>query len=419
MNRRPTSISLPDLSPAPGAHSLARLDGDMLFLQHESSLLALSLQGCQIAWRFTHTKPAPEHYCVPRRLRTSGRRIWSDDERVVHLFDTPDGARVQACRRVDGRALWHRDFVTPAPLPWTEPEPAWAGAWTEELDVFFAGGEALIVAVARSSRQTARWPDHAAPPLRSRLELTRIAPESGSTRWAVEIDEAHVPILEKRDLDLVLRAEDAVVSVDAATGTLRTHGDRRAGRGWPRRLARGIAVPWRARGKVGIDFFEARETRTVEWPHRRATSTKLRPLGDQNVMQVNEQFLAALGDDLRPRWETRLKTFIWGVASLAGGPLVAATCGAGGGLHLVDRTSGEVISERRTKEGAWDVIAAPAARRIIACCGEGLLIAEGSNGECRALELEGARVLVGTWGERVVVLKGKPAPGVEIVEVDS
>jgi hypothetical protein len=116
MNRRPTSISLPDLAPAPGAHALARLDGDMLFLQHESSLLALSLQKCQIAWGFTHTKPAPDHYCVPRRLRTNGRRIWSDGERVVHLFDTPDGARVQASRRVDGRALWHRDLVTPAPL---------------------------------------------------------------------------------------------------------------------------------------------------------------------------------------------------------------------------------------------------------------------------------------------------------------
>ena len=116
--------------------------------------------------------------------------------------------------------------------------------------MFFAGGEVLFVAIARNTRRVTQWPTHPAPPLRSRLELARLARETGDVMWAVAVDEAHVPILEKKALDLVLRAGDAVVSVDVAAGTLHTHGDDRPGRGWPRRFASGIAVSWRARAVV-------------------------------------------------------------------------------------------------------------------------------------------------------------------------
>ncbi len=416
MNRQHLSIPIAGLEPTLGDnHQLCV--GDQLFIQHQASFLAISLARREVAWSFSQvTAPPASFFQVPRRLRTSGRRIWVGGECVVHLFDTADGVRVQACDRGSGQVRWHRDFVTPSPLPWTEAAPAWPGAETEELGVFLAGGNALIVAIERSSRRRYQT-THPLPPLHSRLELTRLSPASGEVLWTAAIDEPNLPMIEKRDLQLVSRAGDHLVSVDVADGALRTHGAARAGRGWPRPLANGIVAPWQARGRIGLDAFSGAESRSVEWRRPGVKTTVLHALDDLILFQVNESILSALGDDLRPLWEARVTTFIWGVASIAGGPIFVATCGAGGGLYVVERASGKVISERRTHQGAWDVLRAPEANRVVTCTGEGLLVADASSGECQTIAVPDARVLAGSWDHRIVVLTGGSVSGVALVKL--
>jgi hypothetical protein len=97
-------------------HDVCHLDGDLLLLEHETSLLACSLDLGRVAWTVAHGRPAPSHYCIPRRIRTNGRRIWTGDSDVVaYLFDVEDGVRVQAYDRTTGLVRWQRDFLTPAP----------------------------------------------------------------------------------------------------------------------------------------------------------------------------------------------------------------------------------------------------------------------------------------------------------------
>jgi hypothetical protein len=399
----------------------ARLLGDVLLVAAGERLIALDLRAATLVWERRWPQPAPIHYQVPRRPHVWGQRIWARDETVASLVETEDGVAVVGCETAAGRERWRTDIATPPPTAWTESSPAWPGAPTEEITAMLFLTDELLVGFARTSRRSMLYPGPPAPPFRAQLDVHTIDPEDGRVRAVGVNPDVHVPILEKSRLGRWLLSGKRLLRLDPGSTQARVVAHLPHEPCWPEARGEQVLVCWRARGALAVALVDG-ETgevrRESSWKRKAATAVKLHAMGDLVALQINEQFLAPLGDDLGPRWEARVKPYIYGVAAPAGGSLFVATAGNGGGLYCFSRDSSEPLMNARFEGGAWDLMAVPGTDRVAAACGRGLVVAEGRARQPEVFDIAGASALVPAGQRRVALLCGEPAPGIHLVDVD-
>src|SRR5688572_15243967 len=213
----------------PGVTTLdktAAADG-RLFLATRGRLQAFGMAEGRPIWESSHAVPEPVFYRVPRRIRASGKTLRPGQDGLMHLVDGDADVIVRCHDEATGRVRWERRTPTPPPLPWTEPEPAWEGARTEEIDAFLTL-HLPGLAVARTSRRSMRsLPGQGtfpAPLYKAQLEILSLEGATGRDRWRSTLPNIGVPILEKDRLTFLLRRGTEVVDVAAETGIARLVG---------------------------------------------------------------------------------------------------------------------------------------------------------------------------------------------------
>src|SRR5262245_57795457 len=150
-------------------------------------LLAVDLVAPRVLWTRDWKRPDPVYYRVPRRPHSNGRRLWSAGDAIVCLIDTEIGVAAVCCDAISGQEVWRREIATPAPADWTEAQPAWPGAPTEEISACLLADGGLAITFARSTRRSMQWPEHPAPPLRAQLDIHVLNPADGTIRASVQI----------------------------------------------------------------------------------------------------------------------------------------------------------------------------------------------------------------------------------------
>jgi hypothetical protein len=394
-----------------------------LYVVDGMRLAAIDLNGGNLLWERTWPSVDPAFFRVPRRPHAHGLSVWASEGAVACLLPAEDGLSVVCCDGETGRQLWRTEVATPPPTEWTEAHPAWPAAPTEEITGCLMVGDALVLALARSSRRMMQWPDFPAPPLRSQLDVYAMDRISGAVRATAQHAGVSVPILENRCLGRWLVADRRVLELDAATADVRTVAELPHAPCWPRADGDRLTVAWRNRGGLGaalLDGSSGQISAESQWKRKAAKEIALHRLDDAVALQINTQFIALLGDDLTPRWEVRIKPGgIYGAAARVGGPVFVATAGGGGGLWAFRRQDGVELLETRLGGGAWQPTAVRGTERIAAVCGDGLAVAPASGDSAiEVVELSGARALVDAGEGRVAVLCGEPEPGVHIVYVE-
>lgn len=395
--------------------------GEQLFVTDGRRLFAIDLVAAHLAWERSWSRPDPVFYRVPRRARTNGRRLWCRGGVVVHVTDTDHGVAAEGFDAKTGTAKWRREIQTPPPVAWTETEPAWPGAPTEEISAFLLDDEQVVLVLARTTRRVLQWPDKPMPDLRAQVDVFMLDPEHGTIRAAGHVADVLVPILEKGRLSRWLVAENDLLALDPTEGVARVRTRFPGNPCWPRERSGKVSVAWRERGGVAAATVDGADgTIEVEhhWKRKKISALTLHPLVDAMALQINDQFLALLGADLAPRWEIRIRPYVYGVAAHEGGPVVVAASGGGGGLSIVDRNDGTSLTEARLAGGAWDVIAVPGTGQVAAACGDGLVQADVRAGtyEPTVTRMPGAAALIDGGRARVALLCGDPAPGVHVID---
>lgn len=396
--------------------------GDQLFVTDGLRLFAIDLVAARVAWDHSWTRPDPVFYRVPRRARTYGRRVWCRGGAVVYVTDTDHGVAAIGFDANTGREKWRQEIQTPPPVEWTEAQPAWPGAPTEEINAFLLDDEQVVLVLARSTRRVMQWPDKPMPDLRARVDVFTLDSEDGTIRATGSVADVMVPSLEKRRLSRWLVTERRVLALEPTEGVARVRTEFPGTLCWPRERSGKVTVAWRERGGVGaatVDGANGAIEIEHRWKRKEVSALTLHPLVDATVLQINDQFVALLGADLAPRWEIRIRPYVYGVAAHEGGAVVVAASGGGGGLSIINRNDGRALTEARLSGGAWDVIAVPGTGQVAAACGDGLVQADVRGGahEPTVTMIPGAAALIDGGRVRVALLCGDPAPGVHVIDV--
>lgn len=412
-----TLTSVAGLEPSPTSHDLCLVRRSSCFVVRGGDLIAVLPREGRILWERPQRRPEPEFYRVPRRIRACGRRVWGNESVVAHLHDATNGVRVEAYEVGTGRSIWATEFKTPPPAEWAEREPAWPGAATEELEAFLATTTELVLVVHRRSRRTMRWPDVPAPARNAQLDLTGLCWATGAVVWSRSVEGVEVPILEKQDLDLVLRCPDGIVSVDPATGEISCVIPPRQNQGWPRRLKRAICASWHARGRIGVDRWHSATLTTEQWQRKGTKETALARIGSTLVLRINEQHLSALSEEGRALWEARVRTFVYGIAKLGNDLLVVGTTGAYGGAYCLGLGNGAAVGSLPCKGGVWSVAALEDSKTVAMCTSAGLVTWNPChNGAPVTISPISPACIVGSGESGILALSGQPSAGVVLVE---
>lgn len=411
-------LSLPELSPGAGSEPMTARVGDVLYIVDDTRLNAVDLAGPRLLWERKWPRPTPEYYRVPRRIRAYGGRVWADAHRVICLQDTEGGVAAIACDPRSGETLWTCDITTPPPVEWTEEQPAYPGAHTEEIEAALLCEPELALALVRTSRRSMQWPGPPLPPLRAQLDAYALDPNGGSVRRRCEIPDVYVPILEKRRLRRWLVTDRALLELDLAECRPRVVAETSGDPCWPRETARGIALAWRKRGGITAAIVDPATGRISEHPWKRngVKSLTMHVVGARVALQINDQFLAPLDETMAPLWETRIKPYIYGAAAHNTGPLVVAASGGGGAIAAY-ASDGTPQVEERLVGGAWNPVAVAGTDAVVAICGAGLAVVRSHAKAPEVTPLPGSESLIDAGDGRVVVLCGAPAPGIHVVRV--
>ncbi len=411
-----TLTRIPGIDLGPTSHGDCLIEGSSLFLVRGDDLIAVAPRDGRHSWTSLQNRPAPDYYRVPRRLKKSGRRLWARKGFVAFVFDTATGVRVQGYDSRSGRVEWHTDFDTPPPLPWTEKEPAWPDAETEELSAFLADAAELVLVVHRTSRRAMLWPEHPMPPPNSRLELTGIDWETGAIRWQVTLDGVEIPLLEKQRLELLFRVPGGIAWVDPLSGKVTTLPSDRKELGWPKRIGSHVCVPWRGRGKVGVDrWTESQGPLTSDWIRRGVKTARLVRLGARSVLHVNEQHLSVLTPDFRAPWEVRARTYVYDMAILDEELLMVGTTGAYGAAHAFRLEDGSLLAS--LPGATWSVSTLGRRSAVAVCRRSGLEVWEPKTGAPPEVVHDyPPALLVGPLGEGVIAVCSEPDSAVVLVE---
>jgi hypothetical protein len=397
--------------------------GDRLFVMAGLRLFAIDLAAAAVMWVRTWSRPDPTFYRVPRRPHAHGRRLWTKGDALVSVVETEHGVAA-VCRDVNtGDERWRREIRTPPPLAWTEAEPAWPGAPTEEIDAFVLAEDSLVLALARTTRRSMQWPDKPAPPFHAQLDVFGLEPTDGAIRSIAHIPDAWVPILEKRRLARWLVAGRRLLELDCTTGSVRTVSEFPAEPCWPRERAGKVTLAWRERGYIAaatVDRVSGHLDIEHRWKRKKVSEIAVHPLADAAALQINDQFFAMLEANLTPKWEARVRPYIYGAVSREGGPVFVAASGGGGGLSVFDREDGTPLVEARLSGGAWDVTVVSGTEQIAAACGEGLVTARVRGRVCepKVTPIQGVRTLIEAGPGRIALLCGDPTPGIHVVDIE-
>ncbi len=410
-------LSLPELTPGAGIEPVTTRVGDVLYIIDDNRFHAIDLAGPRLLWERNWPRPTPEHYRVPRRIRAYGSRVWTDTHRIVCLHDTERGVAAIACDPRSGETLWTSEITTPPPVEWTEEQPAYPGAHTEEIEASLFCEPELALALRRTSRRSMQWPGPPLPPLRAQLDVYGLDPTCGSVRCRCELPDVYVPILERSRLRRWLITGRALLELDLTECRPRVVAETPGDPCWPRETTRGIALAWRRRGGINAALVDAVTGRRLEheWKRKGVKNLTLHAIGEQVALQVNDQFLAALDETMAPRWETRIKPYIYGAAAHDGGLLVVAAAGGGGGICAF-AGDGTPQFEKRLAGGAWNPIAVAGTDAIVTACGAGLAVIRPPAKAPQVTALPGVAALVEVGEGRVAVLCGGSTAGVHVVD---
>jgi hypothetical protein len=413
-------VELPGFDPAQAEPDASLLVGDRLVVCDRHRLAAISVTQRAVLWQVSKQPPAPEYFRVARRTTACGCQLWAEGERVVHLADAPGGVVLTAHELGTGRLVWQREFETPPPLPFTESSPAYDGAHTEELSAFLGATEELVLAVARTSRRSLRWPGGTLPPFRAQLELVAPDAQTGELRWQSSFPDVAVPILEKRRWANCFAAVDEIRVLSPATGVARTLRKLPGSVGWPRWCGSQVVVSWHKGGSVGVCWLDAATGEVVrqgQWKRKGVKETEVWVRSGRTYLRINDQFLCLLNEEPAPAWEVRAKPYIYGVARGPLGPVWIATAGQGGALYAIDEATGAELRRVVVPGGVADVRPLVGTEYLASTTARGIALAHATTMELVHHDLPGARHVAGNVGSTIVVVSGEPRPGVQFVEV--
>jgi hypothetical protein len=253
------------------------------------------------------------------------------------------------------------------------------------------------------------------PPFRAQLEVHAINLASGLDLWAAVLPHVHVPILEKQRFDFLVRRESEVVEIDAGSGMATVLGRTPKPGAWPRRRGGKVVAAWRTSRGFGLTSLDGQEA-FVE--RRNTREVTLHTSGSDLILQLDDRAFCLVHSDLRVGPEVPIKGYIYGTVATPGSSTVVATAGTGGGIYVVDPSSGALVASHPLPQGAWQVVLVPDAQKAVAVCGPGIAAVDLPSGHLSLEALPCAGAIAGVWGHRVAVLTGEPAPaGIHLIDV--
>ena len=402
-----------------------------------SQLIArLSLETGRVAWLIERalvrlSAAARNH---PRRIHISGADLWTSeaDDVLAELSPCEDGGVLVSARHTDtGRTLWEYCVSVPEAAEWAEPVPAWSGAQTEEIHAFFADDPTgVTVCLSRQSRRTLRYSReftvNTLPPYACQTDAMRLDSRTGVPVWRASFPDIHVGILKRLSFNGIWSRGRRAGIVDFEAGTNRVLYESPHVLAWPVLDGSTVAVPWHARGRVGVTWLDddGSPVRTGTWRCPRVRSTCLHATEAGLALQANEQTLWWLGQSDVPSWAIRAKPYIYRVRCCRSTDVFVGTDGRGGRLLAFDPTSGpETLNIKPALGGAGTLARIPGHEVLVArfctsrqnsAVGSLLLLSMTDrshwlDGDCRSL--------LGVWEHGAVYVAGEAGERLAIVDI--
>lgn len=335
------------------------------FVQHDGAVLAFAEGVCasfdveQAALCWAVPLPGrPAHTPRPREMELALRcapRVYPGLNLVVHLCQGEEGALCAAAKRLDdGEETWTTEIRPPAPAPWTE--PAWLDErlHTEELHALLAClPDRIVIAVIRRSRYAAVWTGDGRhfprPPQGSGVHLYELASDTGRVLHQDLIESGWISYASQVGFDGLLKRELSICDYDWRSGSLRTlltlpeepanficAGDT-AITAYKRRRRPCVVLFSRSSGAVLAES-------VLEANPSQIRSLVVHSLPEGALLQVNETRLVRLNTDATPRYEVRVRPFVYAVGGGgAGEALLVGTDGAGTNFYAFDDNTGTLI----------------------------------------------------------------------------
>ncbi|MBY0232467.1 MAG: hypothetical protein K2W96_24580, partial [Gemmataceae bacterium] len=411
-----------------------RVHGSSAFLRAGDRLARIDLDPARVAWTAERSplRFMPGHP-PPRCIQAFGGELWTDGNVVAELLAAPEGGMTVSARdAATGRRLWDRLIPAPDPAGWAEPEPAWPGAPTEEIDAFLADvPEALVACLSRTTRRSGMAGNGievlTLPPFACQLDAMRLDPLTGRDLWRATYPAVHVGIGERPRFRGLWATGNRIGRIDLGSGTNAFHHEAPYRYGWPVLSGSAFAAPWHSPSRAGVDWVDesGRLLRSASWPLKGVRSTMLHPVDAGLVVQTNDQRLWLVGDEDAPLWDVRARPYICGVHQRGSLPVFVGTDGGGGRLLGFDLATGaELLNLRPSIGGVGQIEKVPGHPVLVAR----YAVSRSWHRAARLLLLDMRTLehelpidcvhLLGTWehgavclvGDRVSVLDARPQP---------
>lgn len=292
----------------------------------------------------------------PRALDTAGfyrPRVYPDLGLVVHLAPAPEGGLWVMARRLEtGATVWDTRIDLPPPERWTETEWLDEALSTEELHASLAAlADRIVVVVQRTSRRTERWTagrHFPLPPFDCGLQFLELDTASGRTTHNTLIDHGWVGSEQRPFFAGLPQVESSVVGYDWSTHArqsllelpFKPHDVVQSGSRVVVAYADG-----RTPCVAGYDFATSRplEPMRLARGSTQIKSIRLRNLRHGTLAQINETRLIRLADDLQPRYEVRVRPYVYDVALTESNVLLIGADGNGTNFFAFDDHTGATI----------------------------------------------------------------------------
>jgi hypothetical protein len=320
-----------------------RVKGDSAFLRASRFLARIRLPSGGIEWLVERPLVMPRQDVLrqPRYINPfgGGSPLWVSGlcDVLCEIMSTESGGITASARdATTGNLLWVQFIPVPNPAEWTEPEPAWPGAPTEEIYPFLASEErCLVVCLLRESRRVTN-PDYGftLPAYVCQTDATRFDGTTGRVIWSSSYPEVRVGIIERRAFPGLWSFNRRLGIIDFETGTNTVLYDSPNTLGWPVIDGDSLAVPWHSTSEIGVSWLNRNSLRSREGstPQRGVRSTMLHSTGAGMALQSNDQGLWWLGTGEHAIWRVRAKPYIYRVHSCPDTDVFIGTDGNGGRL---------------------------------------------------------------------------------------
>lgn len=370
-------------SPHNGVSVYFATSGSCIYQFADGVCAAFDVAAESVVWSGI-TPDRPVYEPRPRRFETAlfyQPRVYENAGLVLHLASAPGGGLWVLARRLEsGVTAWDTRIDIPPPERWTEAEWLYEGLSTEELHVSLAAlPDRIVVVIQRNSRRCECWTadrHFPMPPFDCGLQLIELDAANGRVIHDELIDRAWIGSGQQFRFDGVLRRETALLCYDWATRKLQTLLD------LPNKPHDFVCVGSRilaayAEGRtpciVGYDLAAGQPIETMRLARNAAkiASISLRALPNGLLAQVNEARLVRISDDLLPRYELRVRPYVYDAALTDAGVLLIGTDGKGTNAYVVDDCTGTLIKHE-----------AQPGHPYFAKCGENWIATHNRKGVC-------------------------------------